>query len=45
MLGVEDVEQGVARLLAAGATRVDFADRSHPYLLAPGGPVFRLARR
>ena len=32
------------RLLAAGATRVEFADRAHTYLRGPGGPVFRLAK-
>jgi hypothetical protein len=42
---VDDVEAATARLLAAGAERVDFADRTHPYLLAPGGPIFRLGRR
>jgi hypothetical protein len=41
---VDDVAAAEARLLAAGGERVDFMDVSHPYLRAPGGPVFRLAK-
>ena len=42
---VDDPDAGAARLLAAGAVRVEFSDASHPYLRGPGGPVFRLGRR
>jgi hypothetical protein len=41
---VEDPEATAARLVEVGGVRIDFADRSHPYLLAPGGPIFRLAK-
>lgn len=41
---VDDVAAAEARLVAAGGERVDFMDKSHPYLRAPGGPVFRLAK-
>lgn len=42
---VDDPDAAAERLVAAGAVRVDFVDRSHPYLRGPGGPVFRLGRR
>ena len=42
---VDDVAATERALLDAGATSVDFADRTHPYLRGPGGPVFRLAKR
>ena len=41
---VDDPDEAAARLLAAGATRVEFFDRAHTYLRGPGGPVFRLAK-
>ena len=41
---VDDPEATAARLVDLGAERVDFVDRTHPYLRGPGGPVFRLAR-
>lgn len=41
---VDDPEAVAARLVALGAARVDFMDRTHPYLRGPGGPVFRLAK-
>lgn len=40
---VEDVPSAEQKLLDAGGVRVDFMDKSHPYLRGPGGPVFRLA--
>lgn len=42
---VDDVPAAEARLLDAGAVRVEFMDKTHPYLRGPGGPVFRLAKR
>ncbi|MFO0628103.1 MAG: VOC family protein [Polyangiales bacterium] len=41
---VDDPDATAARLLAAGASPVEFMDRAHPYLRGPGGPVFRLAK-
>ena len=39
----EDPKAVATRLLALGGTLVEYTDKSHTYLRAPGGPVFRLA--
>ncbi len=40
---VSDVESALAKLLSLGARELDFIDKTHHYLQAPGGMVFRLA--
>lgn len=40
---VDAVDAATARLSAAGARRVDYHDKNHPYFQLPGGPVFRLS--
>ncbi len=40
---VDDVDGSVDRLIKLGARRIDYVDKSHVYLHAPGGLVFRLA--
>lgn len=42
---VDDVEQTKEKLLALGVESVTYADQEHPYFAAPGGPVFRLAKK
>lgn len=39
---VADVDGMAKRLDALGLDRIDDADKDHPYLQIPGGPVFRL---
>ena len=40
---VDDPDAAVDRLVALGATTVEYEDTSHRYLRAPGGQIFRLA--
>lgn len=42
---VPDPDETGAALEALGVRRVDFRDQEHRYHQAPGGPIFRLARR
>ncbi|HEU5059104.1 MAG TPA: VOC family protein [Kofleriaceae bacterium] len=40
---VDDAEAAADELVALGASTVDYEDKSHRYLRAPGGQIFRLA--
>jgi hypothetical protein len=40
---VEDAEAAADKLVALGARTVEYEDKSHRYLRAPGGQIFRLA--
>lgn len=40
---VDDAAAAADRLVALGATTVEYDDTSHRYLRAPGGQIFRLA--
>jgi hypothetical protein len=42
---VPDVAEISRRLDALDVERLDYTDKTHPYYIAPGGPVFRLAPR
>jgi len=42
---VDDVDAAARRLDALGLPRIDYHDKTHPYFVAPGGAVFRLAAR
>jgi hypothetical protein len=42
---VDEVEATFGQLLELGGRELDYHDRTHHYLQAPGGQVFRLAKR
>jgi hypothetical protein len=42
---VEDTDKAAATLSELGVPEVDYRDKAYRYYRAPGGPVFRLAKR
>jgi hypothetical protein len=42
---VPDVGAATTKLESLGIERIEYFDKEHPYFAAPGGVVFRLARR